>query len=260
MCRRPVGLGAKRVTIMRPPYAEPLTFRSGDATLGNRFLSLGSMTTLTLNGPRQAAAAGAAKQLIVLLHGYGADGHDLFGLVPVLAPMFPHAAFVSPDAPFRCEMGFGFQWFPLADRSAASITAGVLMARPILNAFLDAELAAHGLDEANMALIGFSQGTMMALDVGLRRRKAPAGIVGYSGRLVPTGDWAAEITARPPVLLVHGDQDPLVPVAALHEAVQTLKAQGVNVEGYVRPGLPHSIDEGGLVLGQAFLKRCLPDG
>lgn len=220
------------------------------------------MSTPTLSGPRQPAASGAkARQLIVLLHGYGANGNDLFGLVPVLAPHFPHAAFVSPNAPFPCTMaGFGYEWFPLQDRSAASIAAGVQMARPILNAFLDAEIAAHGLDDSQVALVGFSQGTMMSLDVGLRRRKALAGIVGYSGRLVPAGDLAAEIVSRPPVLMVHGDADPLVPVAAMQEAVSTLKAQGVNVEGYVRPGLPHSIDEGGLVLGQAFLKRCLPDG
>jgi len=217
------------------------------------------MSLPALNGPRQPAARGPARQLIVLLHGYGADGNDLFDLVPVLAPHFPRAAFVSPDAPFRCGMGFGFEWFPLADRSPASIVAGVRMARPILNAFLDAELAALGLDDSRLALVGFSQGTMMALDVGLRRRNAPAGIVGYSGRLVPDGD-AAAIVAKPPVLLVHGDADPVVPVAALHEAVRDLKASGVDVEGYVRPGLPHSIDEGGLVLGQAFLKRCLPDG
>ncbi len=219
------------------------------------------MSTPTLSGPRQPAASGArAKQLIVLLHGYGADGDDLFGLVPVLAPHFPDAAFVSPNAPFRCGMGFGYEWFPLQDRSAATIAAGVQMARPILNAFLDAELAGHGLDDSQMALVGFSQGTMMALDVGLRRRKALAGIVGYSGRLVPAGDLATEIVSRPPVLMVHGDADPLVLVADMHQAVSTLKANGVNVEGYVRPGLPHSIDEGGLVLAQAFLKRCLPDG
>ena len=220
------------------------------------------MSTPTQTGPRQPAASGAkARQLIVLLHGYGADGNDLFGLVPVLAPHFPHAAFVSPNAPFPCTMaGFGYEWFPLQDRSAASIAAGVQMARPILNAFLDAEIAAHGLDDSQVALVGFSQGTMMSLDVGLRRRKALAGIVGYSGRLVPTGDLAAEIVSRPPVLMVHGDADPLVPVAAMQEAVATLKAHGVDAEGYVRPGLPHSIDEGGLVLAQAFLKRCLPHG
>lgn len=220
------------------------------------------MSTPTLTGPRQPAASGAkARQLIVLLHGYGADGNDLFGLVPVLAPHFPHAAFVSPNAPFPCTMaGFGYEWFPLQDRSAASIAAGVQMARPILNAFLDAEIAANGLEDSQVALVGFSQGTMMSLDVGLRRPKALAGIVGYSGRLVPTGDLAAEIVSRPPVLMVHGDADPLVPVAAMHEAVATLKAHGVDAEGYVRPGLPHSIDEGGLVLAQAFLKRCLPHG
>jgi len=161
----------------------------------------------SLSGPvRKPASGGKPRQLVVLLHGVGADGHDLIGLAPYWAPALPDAEFVSPDAPFPCDMApYGRQWFSLQDRSPSAILGGVRAAAPILDAFLDEALAARGLDASQLALIGFSQGTMMSLYVGPRRAEALAGIIGYSGALIGADTLAQDIRSRPPVLLVHGD-------------------------------------------------------
>jgi phospholipase/carboxylesterase len=210
----------------------------------------------SLTGPTQKPASGGKpRQLVVLLHGLGADGSDLIGLAPYWAPLLPDAEFVSPDAPFPCDMApMGRQWFSLQERSPATILAGVRAAAPILDGFIDAALAARGLDEKSLALVGFSQGTMMSLYVGLRRAAAPAGIVGYSGALIGADLLAQEIRARPPVLLVHGDADEVVPPQALPMAAQGLEAAGVPVEIMVCPGLGHGIDEAGLTRGGEFLR------
>ena len=212
-----------------------------------------------LTGPAVQYPKGTSpKRLVVLLHGYGANGNDLIGLVPALAPALPETAFVSPDAPFPCEMSpGGRQWFSLNNFTPDAIEAGGRASQPILDAYLDETLGALGLEDSKMALLGFSQGTMMALLVGLRRPKAPAGIIGYSGRLVGEHKLAAEIRSRPPVLLVHGDADTVVPPQSLPQAVKALEAVGVPVESALRPGLGHGIDEEGLRLGREFLVRVL---
>ncbi|HYM02415.1 MAG TPA: prolyl oligopeptidase family serine peptidase [Stellaceae bacterium] len=213
----------------------------------------------TLSGPVHKPASGAApRRLVILLHGLGADGNDLIGLAPYWAPLLPDAEFVSPDAPFPCDMApFGRQWFSLQDRSPDVILAGVRTAAPLLDGFIDDALAARGLDESRLALVGFSQGTMMSLYVGLRRAKTVAGIVGYSGALIGADALAREIRSRPPVLLIHGDADEVVPPQALPMAVKGLTAAGVSVEQLTCPGLGHGIDEAGLKRGADFLKRVL---
>src|SRR5215472_1628831 len=140
----------------------------------------------SLSGPvRKPAAGGAPRQLVILLHGLGADGNDLIGLAPYWAPLLPEAEFVSPNAPFPCDMAsYGYQWFSAQDRSPAAVLAGVRAAAPMLDAFIDEALAERRLSDNDMALVGFSQGTMMSLFVGLRRSHAAAGILGYSGRLL----------------------------------------------------------------------------
>ncbi len=216
-------------------------------------------TSFELDGPRHGPASGAkAESLIILLHGVGADGDDLIGLAPQLAQVLPGAAFVSPHAPFPCDMApFGHQWFSLQDRSPAAILAGVRATAPILDGFLDAELARHGLSDDRLALLGFSQGTMMSLFVALRRAKPCAGVLGYSGALVGAGDLAAEVTSRPPVLLIHGEADEVVPFQALPAAVAALEACDVPVTSESRPGLGHGIDQEGLLHGVRFLVEKL---
>jgi phospholipase/carboxylesterase len=214
---------------------------------------------LDLDGPRYGAAAGEAQQLVVLLHGLGADGHDLIALAPMFAQRLPQAAFVSPDAPFPCDMApVGRQWFSFQDASPEAILGGVRLAAPVLNAFLDAELARHGLGDGQLVLAGFSQGTMMALYVALRRPAACACVLGYSGALIGAELLAGELKSRPPVLLLHGDADQVVPPGALPAAVAALEALGVPVTSELRPGLGHGIDERGLQLGTEFLVRHLP--
>jgi phospholipase/carboxylesterase len=211
-----------------------------------------------LDGPVLAPASGGpAKQIVVLLHGYGADGHDLMGLAPSWAPSLPDAVFYAPNAIEPCEVGFGYQWFGLEDRSAARLVAGVEAAAPIFDAWLDQRLAEHGLDEGRCALVGFSQGTMVALHVGLRRKKALAGILGFSGALIAGDRLPQEIVTRPKVLLVHGAADQVVPAGALSVAVKGLDAAGVQVAALLRPGLGHGIDPEGMARGLDFLKSAL---
>jgi len=217
------------------------------------------MTTQeTLDGPRLAPRSGAADALVVLLHGLGADGNDLISLAPFLAQALPRAAFAAPNAPFPCDMApVGFQWFSFQSRGLDDILAGVARAAPLLDAFLDAELARCKVAPARLALVGFSQGTMMALHVGLRRAVAPAAIVGFSGALIAPERLARELRARPPVTLVHGDADPLVPHAALAAAEAALAAHGVPVQSTSRPGLGHGIDEVGIALAGKALAAAL---
>lgn len=191
---------------------------------------------------------------IIVLHGLGADGNDLISLAPLWARVLPNTAFVSPHAPFPCDMApYGRQWFSLLDRTPARVLAGVQAAAPILDAFLDAELARHELPPEKLALVGFSQGTMMSLFVAPRRPVAIAGVVGYSGALVGAELLAGEVRARPPVLLVHGDADPIVPYERMEAAAAALDSAGIAVETLTCPGLPHSIDEAGLQAGAEFL-------
>ncbi len=214
-----------------------------------------------LDGPRIEPRSGKAKQLVVFLHGYGADGNDLIEIGRAWQGLLPDAAFVSPHAPRPCgQAPMGREWFPLTFRDPGERWTGVKATAPALNAFLDAELARRQLPPSALALVGFSQGTMMALHVGLRRAVRPAAIVGYSGMLVvPEGvdpdQFAAEITARPPVLLVHGDQDPLIPVQAVMHAAQGLAALDIPAEWHISPGIGHGIDQEGLRQGGEFLAR-----
>ena len=214
-----------------------------------------------LDGPRLSPRSGAPRQLVVFLHGYGADGNDLIEIGRAWQPLLPDAAFVSPHAPEACgQAPVGRQWFALTFRDPNERWVGVNKAAPVLERFIDAELARHRLPPQALALVGFSQGTMMALHVGLRRAVAPAAIVGYSGLLVvpPQGELdalAAEIKARPPVLLVHGDQDELIPAEALFQTTQGLADLGVPAEWHLSPGVGHGIDPEGLRHGGEFLAR-----
>jgi phospholipase/carboxylesterase len=212
-----------------------------------------------LSGPRRPPASGGGpKQLVILLHGLGADGNDLIGLAPFWAPLVPEAEFVAPNAPFPCDMAsYGYQWFSAQDRSPAAVLAGVRAAAPMLDAFIDEALNERGLTDADLALVGFSQGTMMSLFVGLRRAHPAAGILGYSGRLLAPELLASELRARPPILLVHGTEDPLVPYTSLAAAESALKTLGISVETLSSPGIGHSIDENGLRHGGRFLRDVL---
>ena len=214
-----------------------------------------------IDGPRLAPRSGVARRLVVFLHGYGADGNDLIEIGRAWQEMLPETAFVSPHAPEPCgQAPMGRQWFELTFRNPEERWTGVNKAAPTLDRFLDAELARHKLPPSALALVGFSQGTMMALHVGLRRAVAPTAIVGYSGLFALPDDGAAEsvakdIRSRPPVLLVHGDSDDLIPPQALFHATEALAALDVPVEWHMSAGIGHGIDAEGLRHGGEFLMR-----
>lgn len=213
-----------------------------------------------IDGPRLPPRSGAARQLVVILHGYGADGSDLISLGQQWASVLPDAAFVAPHAHEPCEhMPSGRQWFPLSDRNPHERWTGACAAAPVLNAFIDAERARLGLPEAAVALVGFSQGAMMALHVGLRRTPAPAGILAYSGMLVGPEKLAGDRpphAAAPPVFLVHGAADDVVPADALFMSADALTEAGLSCQWRLTPGLGHSIDAAGLAHGALFLASC----
>jgi phospholipase/carboxylesterase len=210
---------------------------------------------------RKGAARGEARSLVVFLHGYGADGADLLGLADVLAPHLPDAAFVAPDAPERCVGGgFGYQWFPipwLDGSSQSAADAGMAASVNDLNGFLDLRLAEEALTADRLALIGFSQGAMMSLEIAPRRDLAVAGVAAISGRLLRPEALAAEARVKPPVLLIHGDQDPVVPFTDMAKAGDALVAAGFPTYGHVMQGTGHGIAPDGLGVTLQFLKERL---
>ena len=216
-----------------------------------------------LDGPRLEPKSRNARQLVVFLHGYGADGNDLIDIGRAWQQLLPDAAFVSPHAPRPCgQAPMGREWFPLTFRDPNERWTGVNSAAPVLEAFLEAELKRRNLPPSALALVGFSQGTMMSLHVGLRRAVAPAAIVGYSGMLVlpPSAQpqsVAGDVRSRPPILLLHGDRDDLIPVEALFHATQALAALEIPAEWHISPGIGHGIDGEGLRHGGEFLARQL---
>jgi phospholipase/carboxylesterase len=207
-----------------------------------------ALGTRSLSGPRLPAARGPATHLVVLCHGYGADGNDLIGLAPHWQRIMPSVSFVAPNAPEPCDAGPGYQWFPIARLDPAAMRRGVEQAAATLENFLETELARAGLGPDRLALVGFSQGTMMALHVGLKMK--PAAIVGFSGMLAAPPEPQTEF---PPVLLIHGDEDPMIPPDYLFASAAALGRAGVAVQWHISPRTPHAINEDGLVLGGLFL-------
>jgi phospholipase/carboxylesterase len=192
--------------------------------------------------------------LVVFLHGLGADGEDLIALAPIFAELLPDAEFIAPNAPFPCDMApYGRQWFSLQERTPNAILAGLISTQPILDAFLDEALAKRHLTDQALAVVGFSQGTMLALYTALRRPNPPKALVGYSGLLAAPDLLPTEMTARPPVLLVHGQADEVVPHEFLALAKDALELMSVPVTMLSVPGLGHSIDDEGLLAGIRFV-------
>jgi phospholipase/carboxylesterase len=213
-----------------------------------------------LRSQRRGAASGTARQAVVLLHGYGADGTDLIGLAEPLAPHLPDTAFIAPDAPEPCAAApMGRQWFPIPwidGSSEAQSLAGLEAAAADLDAFLDAVLNSEGLTPDRLALIGFSQGTMMSLHVAPRRREPIACIAAFSGRLL-VPDRIGEAMSKPPVLLLHGDADDVVPYPSMQEAAGHLSAAGFPTFTFTMQGTGHGIAPDGLGQAVMFIRRHL---
>jgi phospholipase/carboxylesterase len=218
--------------------------------------------TRVLTAGRKAPVSGTTRSVVVFVHGYGANGADLLGLADVLGEHLPDTLFVSPDAPESIPgMPNGYQWFPipwLDGSSTEEAERGMAAAVEDFNAFLDALMADEDVLPEQVALFGFSQGTMMSLHVAPRREDAIAGVVAFSGRLLSPETLPEEVRVRMPVLLVHGDQDDMVPPQSLPEAAQALQQAGfTDVYAHVMKGTGHGIAPDGLGVALAFLRDNL---
>ncbi len=215
-----------------------------------------------LSGPRRAAKSGNCKYLVVFVHGYGADGNDLIGLADPLAEHLPDVVFHAPNAPQRCTGNpMGYQWFPipwLDGSSEAEASEGMAVAATLLNDWLDETMKAEGVDSDHTLLVGFSQGTMMALHIAPRRAEPLAGVVGFSGRLLAPETLEDEALSHMPILLINGDEDEVVPPQSLPEAADALTKVGYEVYTHISKGTGHSIAPDGLQLALQFINQQLP--
>ena len=218
--------------------------------------------TRVLKAERRAPVSGETRSIVVFLHGYGANGADLLGLADPLGEHLPDTLFIAPDAPeASAGVPFGFQWFPIPwidGSSEEESMRGMMQAVDDLNAFLDALMVDEDVLPEQVVLFGFSQGTMMALHVAPRREDEVAGIVGFSGRLLSPESLADEVASRPPVLLVHGDQDDVVPPQSLPQAAEALQEAGwKDVYAHIMKGTGHGIAPDGLSVALAFMRDKL---
>ena len=198
------------------------------------------------------------EQLIIFCHGYGADGNDLIGLSSYFQKILPNAIFMSPNAPQKCDLNpLGYQWFDFQSGDPALIWKGVLEAASVLNSFIDEQLEKYNLSDDNLALIGFSQGTMMSLHVGLRRARPMKAIVGFSGKLIGEELLKNDLVSRPPIYLIHGEQDPMVPHQETLNAAKVLEGYNIDIQKHISPNTQHSIAEDGLKLAIDFLSTKL---
>ena len=218
--------------------------------------------TRVLQAGRSGPVSGHIRSAVVFLHGYGANGADLLSLADILGEHMPDTLFIAPDAPESCAAApFGYQWFPipwLDGSSEEQAASGMMRAAGDLNAFLDALMVDEDLLPEQVMLFSFSQGTMMALHVAPRREDPVAGIAGFSGRLLEPELLADEVECRPPVLLVHGDMDEMVPVQHLPQAVEALQDAGwTEIFAHIMKGTGHGIAPDGLSVSLAFMRDKL---
>ncbi len=200
-----------------------------------------------------------AQQIVIMLHGVGSNGRDLISLAPILSQYVPEAVFISPDAPFACDMvpaGYpdSYQWFSLQNRDPKAMLEGVKAVFPLVEEFIESRLEHYNLPANKLVLLGFSQGTMTSLYVAPRLKDKIAGVLGYSGALLSDGKGEKH---KMPIHLIHGQVDDVVPVQAWEAAKEALISNGYEFSGHTTPNLAHSIDQAGIDSGGEFLKKIL---
>ena len=212
-----------------------------------------------ISGPIIEPSSGnSPKQMIIFVHGYGADGNDLIGLANYFQSTLPEAISLSPHAPEACSMNpSGYQWFDLTSTDPAVLWSKILVAADHLNEFIDSKLLEYNIAEENLALIGFSQGTMMSLHVSLRRKNTMAAVLGYSGRLIGADLLKDDLISKPSIYLIHGDQDPMVPYQESLTAEKVLQEYSIDIKTHISEHTQHSIAEDGLRIGVDFLASKL---
>ena len=218
--------------------------------------------TRALEATRKEPVSGETRSCVVFLHGYGANAADLIGLADPLGEHLPDTLFIAPDAPEACiGAPMGFQWFPIPwidGSSEEESRAGLDRAAADLDAFLDGVMVDEDLLPEQVIVLGFSQGTMMALHVVPRREDPVAGIVAFSGRLLEPESLEDEVICRPPVLLIHGDEDDVVPPQSLPQAAEALQGAGwKEVYAHIMKGTGHGIAPDGLSVALAFMRDRL---
>lgn len=216
-----------------------------------------SITNAYAWGPENKAKV---KQIVMMLHGVGSNGQDLMSIAPYWAQTFTEAMFISPDAPFECDMappGFpnSYQWFSLQDRDPDAMIDGVQNVFPMIEDFIDEKLQEFGIAPENLVLMGFSQGTMTSLYVAPRLKYKIGGVLGYSGALIWDGLSVESGLQNVPIHLIHGEADDVVPVEQWQHAKDTLEQAGFTVTGHTTPGLSHTLDHDGVDSGAEFMKK-----
>lgn len=216
-----------------------------------------SKKTIEIDGPRLEPETGI-KKLVIFLHGYGSNGEDLISLTEHFYKALPDTAFVGPHAPFACGMNpAGREWFPITSLSYEERRVGTMENHHHLDAFIDAQKQHYNIKDQDIVLIGFSQGTMMALYVAPRRAKPLAAVIGFSGALTCSETLKDETKSHPPILLIHGDKDEVVPFEELAKAQKDLENNGINVTTHTSKGMGHSIAPDGIKLASEFLVKHL---
>lgn len=184
------------------------------------------------------------KNLVIFLHGVGADGNNIADICNVLNRCVPDTYFLCPNGAFPYDLGIGgYQWFSLQDRTESVLLEGINKTLPIVNEYIDYNLSKYSLEDKNLAIMGFSQGCMMALHLGLRRQKAPACVIGFSGALIGAEFLKQQQLRKPPIFLAHGDIDPIVDVEQMKIAAKNLKMMGIKVETHIFKNLLHGMNE-----------------
>jgi len=205
----------------------------------------------------QPLSGGVPQQIVLLLHGFGSSGSDLISLAPQWQQALPNALFLAPNAPQpNSYLATGYQWWPLTAFTPRALAAGASRSAPAIDAFIDRKLGQYALTETNLAIVGFSQGAMMALHIGLRRPHRVAAVVSYSGMLTGADELSQMPITKPPVLLVHGSADPVVPAAALPAAQSELERLGVDVTVHVSAGVGHTVDPAAIRIGREFVAKA----